>query len=354
MTQLGDLLKAVIQGSTDPYVIDSMVAQANFAEQGSALASGWASPGLTTTIENTTLVNGNGNVIIDNTGIKGYNNAILTYHLQTDGDFFIGSDISAANTISFSIFTNAQTYNGEELGAGDVLFGSNSTNYANLLWDRSAKSFLFRTGTTNRMTLNTNGYLDLTSGGYITGSNFRLGVDELQVWKVANQPTKDFAHIFSGFLEFDYEGDTYEQHSITWNRGDALAVDITYQGLGEIGFYRLGNDTTGTIETHPPSGYTQSGFSVLAYGGAAVSPIGTTGFDLLKTETESTITCHGVVKLEAASGVQFGTGNLVNEFSTDGTMAGNSDTAVPTEKAVVTYVAAHGGSGNLSRGWMGV
>ena len=32
--------------------------------------------------------------------------------------------------------------------------------------------------------------------------------------------------------------------------------------------------------------------------------------------------------------------NAINEFSTDGTMGGNSDTALPTEKAVVTYVAA--------------
>jgi len=33
-----------------------------------------------------------------------------------------------------------------------------------------------------------------------------------------------------------------------------------------------------------------------------------------------------------------GTGATVNEFSIDGTMAGNSDSAVPTEKAVKTYV----------------
>jgi hypothetical protein len=33
-------------------------------------------------------------------------------------------------------------------------------------------------------------------------------------------------------------------------------------------------------------------------------------------------------------------GTNINEFSIDGTMAGNSDDALPTEKAVVTYVAA--------------
>jgi hypothetical protein len=40
----------------------------------------------------------------------------------------------------------------------------------------------------------------------------------------------------------------------------------------------------------------------------------------------------------AASGVNLRYGTTVNEFSTDGTLAGNSDDAVPTEKAVKTYV----------------
>lgn len=36
--------------------------------------------------------------------------------------------------------------------------------------------------------------------------------------------------------------------------------------------------------------------------------------------------------------LKFATGGTIDEFSTDGTLAGNSDTAVPTEKAVKTYV----------------
>jgi len=48
-----------------------------------------------------------------------------------------------------------------------------------------------------------------------------------------------------------------------------------------------------------------------------------------------------------ASG-SLGTG--INEFSTDGTMAGNSDNAVPTEQAVVTYVGAAVSSGSIDHG----
>ncbi|MBV6343601.1 hypothetical protein HWQ67_18700, partial [Candidatus Magnetobacterium casensis] len=39
--------------------------------------------------------------------------------------------------------------------------------------------------------------------------------------------------------------------------------------------------------------------------------------------------------------LKLATGATLTEFSTDGTMAGNSDTAAPTEKAVVTYLASY-------------
>ena len=49
------------------------------------------------------------------------------------------------------------------------------------------------------------------------------------------------------------------------------------------------------------------------------------------------------------NGLTLKSGASVNEFSTDGTLAGDSDDVVPTEKAVKTYVDANaGGSGALS------
>jgi hypothetical protein len=47
-------------------------------------------------------------------------------------------------------------------------------------------------------------------------------------------------------------------------------------------------------------------------------------------------------------------GGAINEFSTDGTLAGNSDDAVPTEKAVKTYVDNSGsGPSNVIFCWIG-
>lgn len=58
--------------------------------------------------------------------------------------------------------------------------------------------------------------------------------------------------------------------------------------------------------------------------------------------------------LTAASLQLGGAGATPTEFSTDGTMGGNSDTAIPTEKAVVTYVGTIAGtmSYDIMAGWM--
>jgi len=62
-----------------------------------------------------------------------------------------------------------------------------------------------------------------------------------------------------------------------------------------------------------------------------------------RTGTDVTLTNAGdTVQFDATGGIQFGAGgqNIV-EFSTDGTLVDNSDTALPTEQAVKTYVDAH-------------
>lgn len=57
-----------------------------------------------------------------------------------------------------------------------------------------------------------------------------------------------------------------------------------------------------------------------------------------KTGKTVLLTVNGVtIGTWSSSGLTLASGATVNEFSTDGTMAGNSDTAVPTEQAVVEY-----------------
>jgi hypothetical protein len=70
---------------------------------------------------------------------------------------------------------------------------------------------------------------------------------------------------------------------------------------------------------------------------------GTTGLQ------DSAITISDAGAITGASSITLT--NAINEFSTDGTLAGNSDTALPTEKAVKTYVDGAWSTHNVT--WTG-
>ena len=57
----------------------------------------------------------------------------------------------------------------------------------------------------------------------------------------------------------------------------------------------------------------------------------------------------GLNELQLGSITAGKTGATINEFSTDGTMSDNSDTAVPTERAVVTYVSNRLGAFDITK-----
>ena len=87
---------------------------------------------------------------------------IISY-FQVDGSASLmkfGSDVSEPGTTAIAIFGVAQTYNAEALGAGDLLIGDNSTNIANILWDKSAGRLYFRSGkTVNNIYIDTTGQM---------------------------------------------------------------------------------------------------------------------------------------------------------------------------------------------------
>jgi hypothetical protein len=116
-----------------------------------------------------------GGLIIDAAGflLKAVGGASFISFTATAAKF--GSDISAANTTAFAIFFTAQTYNTESMEAGSVLFGSNSANYANVLWRPSTKQLQFRSGTTVQAYVDTTGAITwgaVAVTGDANGANF--------------------------------------------------------------------------------------------------------------------------------------------------------------------------------------
>lgn len=97
-----------------------------------------------------------------------------------------------------------------------------------------------------------------------------------------------------GYLYTNQVGDV-----LAMGDGGAGAPTYTFIGDTDTGIYRVGANQLG-----------------IASGGVLIATIDATGLTLLL-------------------------GTNINEFSIDGTMAGNSDDAVPTERAVVSYTSPH-------------
>lgn len=79
-------------------------------------------------------------------------------------------------------------------------------------------------------------------------------------------------------------------------------------------------------------------FCITVAGSNAIS-----NFDLIGGGTVSGAGTFAMVSSPASGQFQLQLGANVNEFSIDGTLAGNSDLAVPTEKAVKTYADNYSG-----------
>jgi len=86
-------------------------------------------------------------VVIKTDGIETYFEDNRTGAIEQDGDVKFGSNIDSPSTTGFHSFSNAQSYNGESMGAGDILIGDNSSGAYNIFWDSSASTLYLRSGT---------------------------------------------------------------------------------------------------------------------------------------------------------------------------------------------------------------
>jgi len=112
----------------------------------------------------------------------------ITDHVLLEEDISrFGQDVSAAGTTSMAVLHIDQTYNSESLGAGDLIIGDNTAAKANVLWDKSAGTLLFRGGTT------TEGYID-TTGTAVFGKS-ELNSLGIILYPEAQQSFEDDASI---------------------------------------------------------------------------------------------------------------------------------------------------------------
>ena len=130
--------------------------------------------------------------------------------------------------------------------------------------------------------------------------------------------TTDAAGVFSLKIGTGREtGDPYK--AVVWN-GFAPYTTLSLNG------HEMG--TTEMLAV--PYAITSGDKQFIKSSGNAIMNSNTGGVGIGEDKPEAKLDVDGDLKLEL--------GTAINNFSTDGTLSGNSDTAVPTEKAVKTYV----------------
>lgn len=155
---------------------------------------------------------GSANVIVDEAGdFKIRDHTTTKIFMQGDGDVLIGEDTAIPGSTHFALFSNAQTYNGEALGVGDLLLGDNTTGCANILWDKSAGQFQFRGGQTVQAYVDSAGVL-LAGGGVVGLSS--SGIQIAMTTSYADSRAYQFRDsiggtLFSGFYAKEVAGTNF-------------------------------------------------------------------------------------------------------------------------------------------------
>lgn len=148
-----------------------------------------------------------------------------------------------------------------------------------------------------------------------------------EIFKTGAKPSgDDFKAFIDSTLNVSDDG-------IAKASGADTPLKINAQGTDEklLDFY-TGETKTWSINQKPADD--KSGLNIATPGGSKLFIESSTGDVGIGTTSPG-------AKLEINGNLKLQSGVAVNEFSTDGNLSGNSDLAIPTEKAVKTYLQAY-------------
>ena len=271
----------------------------------------------------------NGNASVNSAALSFWNGS---HRLLIDDNGNIGIGTTNPNTKLEIVSSSSPTLRINE---------NNQAGYLELIGHADSQSQIIHfNGTTNESTM-----LDIdavsTGGGAQTIRLFRnANSSGLGYFKIYNPGTT------TENLRIDAAtGNSYFGNSIN-NSGDINAyggnINLYNDIVGNVGYssllLSLDNTTanaTAEIRLARTSGTAYLGLE-----------INSTSRDGIRFQTGQS-TLNEVARIDQNGNFQLQNGTSINEFSTDGTLAGNSDDALPTEKAVKTYIDNNSGAGSI-------
>ncbi len=306
----------------------------------------------------------------------GYNNNVVGYragYLTSSGhdNVFIGTEAGRGNSSgNFNVALGFNT--GYSLNDGESnIFMGNESGYSNT--SGSNNLFLgFQSGY-NTSVGNNNIFMGYQAGqanttgsdnqfmGYMSGQKNTSGSNSMFLgWKAGQNNLNGYENLFVGYnsgsanesgfgnvMLGTYSGKniTTGNENVMIGRGAGAFATTSASNNVFIGSYAgYGNgENTGNVFIGYKVGYNNAGSNKLMidnYDGASSTTSLIYGdFYTNALKINGTLNVTGATDIDNYLSLYAGT--AVNEFSTDGTMAGNSDYAVPTESAVRSYVLAN-------------
>ena len=149
----------------------------------------------------------------DGTDLAIFGPSAEKFRVESDGDIFVGDDISVAGGTYFAIFSAAQTYNTESVAAGDMLIGDNSASKANIFWDKSEGQLLFRGGQTTQVYVDTDGSVVAGGGDVVMDSTGLEFIGDTSAFQGGSKALRWYNSTFGaeiGILESWASGTTSE------------------------------------------------------------------------------------------------------------------------------------------------
>jgi len=143
---------------------------------------------------------------------------------------------------TFAVFTGAQVYNKESVSDGDIVFGSNQADQANILWDKSFGQISFRGGTT------VHGYINSSGEAAFGGGSIFLNQTGIHVYSSNGKP----AFIALGSSE-TINGEQLSAGDVLFGDNSTQQANFIWDNSAGQLYFRLANkitmafDSTGSI-----------------------------------------------------------------------------------------------------------